>query len=204
MKCQLTSTDPASSVTPVISDCMTLSNDIIEISGNELPNPKDITSRSKSSLTITVNAPNPLDSDGFADVNILASISLKGPKKHYLALETIGGTGDLATHFIPITFSFATRPIAAISLAHYEKLRESTNYELPYQSNENPGTPSVDFRKPPVNLGSEELKEIDFGEVMLDYGTSVTFVVHNPNLFKINFKSGLNSNVSFILFNSIY
>jgi hypothetical protein len=172
----ISSNDPASGEELVPSDCLSLDVDHVDLNPNETEFPLRDEERTKAAFQMTIKVPNPLDAQGVGDPVTIQSMAMKGTKRHYIVLDTVGAVGQDARQVIPVTFSFTTRKLVALNNTMYENLKGKLV--------ESKGT----YKVPE----SDQVRLLDFGECGLESGGTMTVVLHNPNLFKIMFKTEAN------------
>ncbi|KAJ3148956.1 hypothetical protein HDU86_007314 [Geranomyces michiganensis] len=116
------------------------------------------TDRTSEAFTIRVDAPLPLDADGMIDAAAVNELVKKGLQSAYLRIGILGG----ASHILPLAFRWGLQELRAL-------VRGST------------------IKDGNRTLESDRLKTLDFGEANIEHGATLTFLVHNPNGFAVQF-----------------
>ncbi|KAJ3053387.1 hypothetical protein HK097_004394 [Rhizophlyctis rosea] len=127
-------------------------------------NPKAVSSnadRSTAPLTLRLQAPLPVGQDGILDTTELAALLAATTQRSFLRLRVTGG----AMHAVPVLYQWVVKHLVALVAG--VKPTEGTILE------------------------SDKLKTLDFGEARMDEGAIQSFVIHNPNNFKINFTAAV-------------
>ncbi|KAI9362448.1 hypothetical protein DFJ73DRAFT_756739 [Zopfochytrium polystomum] len=156
----LTATDPEVDPNAVASELLTISPSALFIDPNPANDSPDA-EKSRIIATIKLLAPNPLDPvTGLADSRQIANILSKGTKRHFLKLDTVGGHGAISSQIIAVTFQFGIDRLNA--------MRSSGDMA--------------------VSL-SDQLTTLEFGEVGMESGGTMTFIVHNQSNLKISFET---------------
>ncbi|KAI9106297.1 hypothetical protein DFS34DRAFT_58191 [Phlyctochytrium arcticum] len=114
--------------------------------------------RNSEFFVIEVNAPLPLRADAVVDAEQVTQMAREGLQSAQLQLHVLGG----ASYSLPFAYRWVVRQLS--TLLSGSKMREGGRF-----------------------LDSDRLKKIDFGEVRMDIGSTISFLVHNPNAFMINF-----------------
>ncbi|KAJ3042819.1 hypothetical protein HDV00_006640 [Rhizophlyctis rosea] len=117
--------------------------------------------RSNAPLTVKIKAPLPLGQDGTLDTDAVAALLAATTQRSFLRLRVMGG----ATHVVPVLYQWIVKHLVALVQ----------------------GVTPTEGRI----LESDRLKTLDFGEGRMDEGVARSFVLHNPNNFKINFTANI-------------
>ncbi|KAJ3175403.1 hypothetical protein HDU87_006223 [Geranomyces variabilis] len=116
------------------------------------------TDRTSEAFTIRVDAPLPLNAEGMIDAEAVTELVRKGIQAAYLRIAILGG----AAHHLPIAFRWGLLELRAL-------VRGAT------------------IKDGNRTLESDRLKTLDFGEAGIEVGATLTFLVHNPNGFAVQF-----------------
>ncbi|KAJ3195566.1 Cilia- and flagella-associated protein 47, partial [Irineochytrium annulatum] len=167
---ETTSNDPDSGEERKPSECLSLTPESLSIPANAvLPPPATLAERQKGEFKICLLIPIPLDDDGVGDSKEIMALLQKGTKRHFIRLQTVNGSGLIGSQVIPVTFSCCTNNILAITTSKYEQMHVQHPDSLI-----------------PENEG---MTELNFGEIGMATGSTVTFVLYNPNMFKVLFEA---------------
>ncbi|KAJ3353647.1 hypothetical protein HDU83_006556 [Entophlyctis luteolus] len=158
---------------------VTVDPKVLEIAANQSKNPEEL-SRSASILSVTVRTPDIFRSRmgvDELDVENLLFFCGNATKKNYLQLSTIGGNPETGIGIIPTTFNFHVHQLVSISSSKLSSLKKGEILE-----------------------SSEIISELDFGEVGYESGGSMSVVLYNRNLFKVEVSAVVSREECFLVF----
>ncbi|KND03878.1 uncharacterized protein SPPG_08927 [Spizellomyces punctatus DAOM BR117] len=129
----------------------------------DLPANRRQDERSSESFILRLQAAVPLNEDGSVDAQMVTHMVRKGQRSAFFHLMVLGGQ----KHIVPLVYKWSVKqPVALVAGA----------------------TPREGGRF----LESDKLKQVDFGEVRMDSGSAIPFLIHNPNGFAIRFNATCN------------
>ncbi|KAJ1569576.1 hypothetical protein HK405_001063 [Cladochytrium tenue] len=153
---------------PIRSEFLSVSPEHFYVEANSSENPSDA-SCSFAEIVIYLQAPHPVDkATGVADQQQIAQILSKGTKRHFLLLETIGGSGDLGKQVVAVTFQFGIEKLVAITTAKLSSMRATGNMAV---------------------VDADCLSALHLDAVNMDTGGTLVFIVHNQSNIKVPFSA---------------
>ncbi|KAJ3018743.1 hypothetical protein HKX48_002657 [Thoreauomyces humboldtii] len=118
--------------------------------------------RSSESFALRIDAPLPITPAGALDADAVTSLVRRGIQTAYLRTAIVGGSA----HVVPVAYRWGLKQIVALLAG--TTLRDGAKY-----------------------LESDRYRDVDFGEAGIEAGASLTFNVHNPNGFAIQFTANV-------------
>jgi hypothetical protein len=171
VKACVTSNDPDRGEPPITSDFISVEPDLIKLEKNIIENPEKASFKTMVKLKCDI----PHDPDtGIADSSLIASILSRGTKRHFLKLETIGGSGLSGYQVIAVTFQFTLQKLLPISGPTMREMLNSGNFSV---------------------QESDAINTVNFGDIGMDVGGVTSFVIYNMSDMKLSLESSVDEPV---------
>jgi hypothetical protein len=165
------SNDPSIEGVDVIeSEFITTYPKSIEILANNMNAPMD---RQSNSFNVSIYAECPVYTEGpnkdIADAEKLKELTqgIKGSRRHYVKIETVGGHGTSKSKTIPVTFQFIIKDLISVSKGKYDFIQEDN-----------------ESRK--INLDEDSSGLLEFGSLSMNQGGNSKIYIWNENNFAMN------------------